>query len=182
MKSLKIAWAFIWAVNAVIVLHSAAVANYILPPVDEDYTVIPDSWKLTKSNPAGDFDRLEAVHNGKAHVWTIDRFLLAARTDSNTICTGSYMTFTKGYLEQLSASPAGTTIRVEVVGSKKDGSLEVAGVWSVDFRKAWERAIQQGSRVLNISAEQVRALKSPEAYESKLREFSKQQWDLIGSR
>jgi len=174
--------AYVFAIGTGVAVHSAAMANYMLPHFDEDYNVIPDSWKLIKSNPLGSFDRLEVVHNGKAHTWTINTFLLADRTDSNTICTGSYKAFTNGYLEQLSASPRGTTIRVEVVASKKGGPLEVAGVWSVDFKKSWESAIERGSRVLNLSAEKVRALKSPEGYEAKVREFSKQQWHLVGDR
>jgi len=174
--------AFVFVIGTGVAVQCAARADYMLAPVDEDYTVVPDSWKLIKSNMLGGFDRLEAVHNNKVHTWTINTFLLADRTDSNTICTGSYKTFTNGYLEQLNASPPRTTIRVEVVASKKGGPLEVAGVWSVDFKKAWESATQQGSRVLNLSAEKVRALKSPEGYEAKVREFSKQQWDLVGDR
>jgi len=107
--------------------------------------------------------------------------LLADRTDSNTICTGTYKTFTRGYLEGLNAHPD-SPVRVEVVTEKKGDTLKVAGVWPVDFQQSWQRAIQQGSHVLNLSAEKVRELKSPEGYERKLREFSEQQWELVGGR
>jgi hypothetical protein len=69
-----------------------------------------------------------------------------------------------------------------VVAPKKGDSPKVADVWSVDFKQSWERAIQHGSRVLNLSAEKDRESKTPENYERKAREFSDQQWNLIGNR
>src|SRR6516225_5930444 len=125
-----------------VVLSCAAIADYIVPPVAEDYTLIPDSWKLTKTSLLGDFDRLEVIHKGKTYVWTIDRFLLADRTDSNTICCGTYMNFTRNYLEKISKAQPNGVVRVEVVTAQKAGELKVAGIWLVDFKQSWDRAIQ----------------------------------------
>jgi hypothetical protein len=160
---------------------TCARANYYVVPSAESYTIIVDSWKLTRSSPGGDIDRLEVVYKGKAHNWPIDRFLLADRTNSDSICTGTDERFTRGYLEQLNTTKP-KEIRVEVVAPKKGDPLKVAGVWSVDFKQSWERAIKWGSRVLNLSAWEVRVLKTPKHYERKLREFSDQQWLLVGDR
>jgi len=182
MKLLRIWSAILLVVYAGITINGAAIANYILPRLAEDYSVIPDSWKLVKSSFLGDFDRLEVVHKGKTYAWPIDRFLLADRTDSNTICTGSYMSYTREYLITLSRSMQSAPLRVEVVAEKKGDPLKVAGVWLIDFKQSWDRATQQGSHLLNLSAEKVRALKSSEGYEKKAREFSEQQWDLVAKR
>jgi hypothetical protein len=157
-------------------------ADYMLSPVAERFMVMPDSWTLQKSSPGGDFDKLHVTHKGKTYEWPIDLFLLADRTDSNTICTGSYKQFTKGYLESLSASKSNAPVRVEVITNKTGEPLRVAGVWSVDFKESWNRAIQQGSRVLNMSAEQVRAFKTPEMYEKRIRQQSEDQWNLVDKR
>ena len=147
---------------------------------DEDYIVIADNWKLIKSDPLGDFDRLEVVYDGKVRTWWINRQLLLADPTYNPI-TNFCVYPQQQYLKDLSTSKAGM-IKVEVVAYAPGGPLNVVGLWPLDFKREWETAVRQGSRLIGISDEDARALKSPEGYENRLRQYSELEWTFVRDR
>jgi hypothetical protein len=160
-------------------ISNAALADYVLPPIAERYHVITNSWQL--SNTGKDY-KLSANHNGKEYKWPVDRFLLADRINSDSICTGTADAFTKGYLNSLAQLPPKTDIIIEIVNNKKEAPLVVAGIWVYDSEKQWQHATQFGSKTLSLSADKVKALGSAEKYHKQVLQFCDQEWNRMNVR
>lgn len=182
---------------------NSARADYIPPMEHDGFTVLEEKWEFiegtdSKANnhignilathgPAkGDPNKaytLELDHGGKKLRFPIDRFMLAHYTDSNTICTGNYLAFTEKYLEELRTKKPRTEllVRLASVGDKK-APPTVVGVWSFNAQTSWDKAIQQGSHALNLSAEKVRALGSAAGYKEALLKQSKKAWSEYDTR
>lgn len=185
------------AVYLVAVSSLSASANYIAAPVHDEFTVLTDKWELvegsagkpenaasqtsaTHGRSVADSPKtytLEVTYAGKKIHFPVDRFMLAHNTDSNTICTGSYLQFTENYLNELCQHKPRTDLLVTLgsIGSPT-APVSVTGVWSFDTPKAWDRAIQQGSRTLDLSAENVRKLGSAMNYREAIVKASELRW------
>lgn len=151
-------------------------ANYI-PPVDaERYLLLADSWTINSTTS------LKIDRNGKKYEWNIDMFRLADRIDSNTICTGSYRRVMSEYLTGLRTRKADLPLLVELVSLKTGGQLVVSGLWSFDYKTNWEKAIQRGSRLLDMSAESIRKLGSAAGYNRKVKQISARNWQKMLDR
>ncbi len=174
-----ILWIFAGLVCFVLTIYPA-LADYVLPPVVERYIVLADSWKLLRSSDGNDC--VEVSRASKKYVWTIDKFMLADRTVSDSICTGTWKTFTRGYLDDLNKLPPHTALELELVNNKAAAPLVVAGLWPVDFAQKWQKACIYGSRVLELPPDKVKAIGSPTNYKRKIIECSDQQWLKLSKR
>jgi hypothetical protein len=117
--------------------HSTS-ADYAIAVETEAYMVVPDSWKLTRDN-SGQISRFECSYKGTKHNWPIDRFLLAARLDSNSICAGTWKKLTDSYLIAIDKLSHADEIAAEVVSHVKGGPLQVAGIWNFGEPPKYER-------------------------------------------
>jgi hypothetical protein len=107
--------------------QNQAYADYFIAPPIEQYKVALDDWLLVKTKEQW---TLQCSYKGSHHAWKVNKFLLADRLDSNSICCGKYKELTESYLQALSKMKVG--LAVELVSDKKNGALGVAGLWSLD--------------------------------------------------
>ncbi len=177
-------------------------ASYMPPEELESYWFISNSWKISdrplnsavdavgeKSGPVPDGRILQAsaqpvvevTVSDRQYRFPIDLFLLAHYTNSDSICVGDYRATMKKYIEQLREKPpTKAMIRLSVL--KKNGPLMVSSITRFDAKRTWDRAIQEGSQILDLSAAKVRQLKSADGYEAELMKRSQSQWELIKTR
>lgn len=195
MKSILVA-AMCFLVHAFSALPARA--DYMPPQEFENYMILQDKWniavsKTPQAEESGEV-RILAVHGprvgdrsksftmefqqgGKTFTFPVDRFMLAHHTDSNTICSGSYLAFTERYIDDLrlcQPHPA-VLVKLSVVG-KADAPVSVVGIWPFNSQKSWDRAIQRGSHVLDLSAEKVRALGNADGYRAAMLKASDAAW------
>lgn len=98
--------------------NQAARADYVLPHAAETYRVVPDTWSLAKQ---GSNWHLKCIYKGKAYDWLVDKFLLADRLDSDSICSGKDEELTESYLQAMSEMKV--RAGVQVVADSKGGPL-----------------------------------------------------------
>ena len=153
-------------------------SNYILPKVAERFLVLTDKWKLEQLAGKSDY-HINAVHADKTNNWSVDIFRLAETIDSNSICTGKYEADMKRYLDGL--APGGQVL-IQLVSEKKGGKLVCSGIWHFDPVNSWKRASQEGSRLLGLSAEEVRKSGSADGYAKKVNQLSEKNWQKMSSR
>jgi hypothetical protein len=108
----------------------AGLADYSLPAPAEDFMVVPDTWRLIREKKDGPITHIQCVCKGVQHSWPINRFWLADRLDSNTICTGHSKTMTESYLNAEEKLAQENKAAIEVVALKNGGPLMVVGLWN----------------------------------------------------
>lgn len=175
-------------------------ASYIPPEELESYWFLSSSWKFSgqhgnqvlampdgqvrasqKQAVVSDEPVVEVRQNDRVYRFPVDVFMLAHFTNSDSICTGDYRSTMAKYMSELQESaPKKVMIRLSVLA--KNGPLKVTSIRPFDSKRSWDRAIQEGSHILNLSAEKVRTLKSADGYEAALMKQSLEQWSLIESR
>ncbi len=119
---------------AILVAISCAIpagrADYYLPEPAEDFMVVPDTWALIRNTQNGPITHLQCELKGVKHVWPIDRFWLADRLDSNSICTGNSKNLTESYLNAEEKLAQTNKAAIEVIALKSGGPLKVVGLWN----------------------------------------------------
>lgn len=146
-----------------------AKADYMLPSYAESYVVVPDSWKLARASSSAPISHLECTYKGTKHTWPIDRFILADRLDSNSICAGDWKKLTDSYLNAESQLSQSNKAAIEVVSTTKGGPLTVGGIWNFGEPPKYERCFRHWSL-------------PPRARKALNPEFCQQQFNAIGNR
>lgn len=175
-----------------------ASASYFPPREVEKYWFVSNSWKIVEKS-SGNTDgllggpvmvrslepekyALEVQHGKRSYSFPINRFLMAHYTNSNSICTGSYKRTIERYIVDLKKVTPRPDVLVRVSSAKAKGTLMVAELRNLDTFESWDRVIQEGSHILDLSAEKVRKFGSASAYKSELAKKSLAQWALIEAR
>jgi hypothetical protein len=122
------------ALLSLVAVAAVARADYMLEPTTERYVVVADDWKIDGS--------LTVTRGDKKTTYKIELMWLADRIDGNLICTGEYKKAMTKYLAGLE-SQKNAKLKVELVTTRKDGELFVAGLWKLEA--AEEKTLREKS-------------------------------------
>lgn len=162
----------------------------------EIFWILSDSWKITETNsktappqpgaktqPAVVYPNftVEVQSGGKVRKYSVNMRLLAQTTHTDTAGAVSYQLKLTDYLKGLK-SLSKADILIKLGTEKQNGLLEVVGVWQFNSQQAWNRATNQGSEIMNLSAPQVRKFGSADAYKAELIKRTQSQWAQLDSR
>lgn len=187
------------AMIATLGVTAVAAASYPAPKPAETYYVVADSLHLKRIPAAAPADKqpqppddfLVIVRQAEGEwQWGVNLFWLADQINSDSICTGTHekeMTkYLNGIEEELRAAerekrkPPKYVVRV--VSERKGGPLFVAGVFEVRPEQDFERSLKFGSPMLQMTPEQVQALKTVDNYVRRLQEQSELNFAALRNR
>lgn len=157
---------------------TSALADYMPPRQVESYVVMSSDWSIDEK---GDNYSVTVNQNGKKITWPLNTFLLAHYTNSDSICCGSYQKEMSKFIQEIKKTQPRPGLFITISTGTKGGALEVACVRPYVESKAWEQAIQQGSTLLNLSAEKVRKM-GRDKYKQALIAMSDTNWQKMANR
>lgn len=171
-----------------------AMANYTSAEEKEVFWILSDDWKiverapvkvgLTPAEKAANTEvgySINVQYGKKPHNFPVDVFLLARNVNSDSIAAGRYKSAMQDYIRSLKTFQ-NEDVLLKLSSPRVNGPLSLTGIWPFNADNAWNKALIQGSQIMNLSAGEVKRFGSANAYKDELISRTKSKWAQIESR